>query len=112
MILDLIRDKKEEIQFGEVISHIDENYNFSPTSFRNGEFQNESGQNNGSCKVFQFAIINKLNKEETLACFGDYYRKDVLENLEGNDHQNIRNFMKHGFDGLVFDSMTLHPKIR
>jgi hypothetical protein len=107
MIFDLIKNKPNDIQFGEVISYIDEHYKFSPTSFINGDLENAEGQNNGSCKLFQFAIVNELTKEETLACFGDYYRKDVLENPEGTDHQNIRNFMKYGFEGLKFEHITL-----
>jgi hypothetical protein len=112
MIFELIKDKSKNVQFGEVISYVEENYNFSPIAFRNGDMYNEAGQNNGSCKIFQFAIISNLTKEETLACFGDYYSKDVLENLEGNDHQNIRNFMKFGFEGLEFENITLAPKRR
>jgi hypothetical protein len=31
-------------------------------------------------------------------CFGAYYREEVLGDLEGTNHQNIRNFMKSGWD--------------
>jgi HopJ type III effector protein len=109
-ILERIKNNPTEISFQEVISFIDENFNFTPTKFTNGEIINEDGQNSGSCKVFSFAKLNDLNKNETLACFGDYYRKDVLQNTEGADHQNIRNFMKFGWEGIEFENEALLPK--
>ena len=33
--------------------------------------------------------------------WGQYYR-DVLATPDGTDHQNIRNFMKNGWDGVDF----------
>jgi hypothetical protein len=51
-----------------------------------------------------------LGKKETLACFGSYYTKDVLENPNGTDHQNIRNFMIGGWDGISFDNEALSLK--
>jgi hypothetical protein len=110
MIFDLIRTKPDEIQFGEVISYIDDHYIFSPTAFTNGEIENDEGQNNGSCKLLQFALLNNLTQQETLNCFGDYYRVDVLQNPDGTDHQNIRNFIKTGFEGLKFENITLKKK--
>lgn len=63
---------------------------------------NEAGRNEGSCKISALARLHGLDQSQTLALFGDYYRKDVLENPTGNDHQNIRNFMRDGWDGIVF----------
>ena len=97
------------IVFTETMQLIDDNYNFTPTSFTNGELQNKEGENSGSCKLFAFAILNELTKEETLACFGEHYQ-NVLEDSEGNGHQNIRNFIKTGFNGLVFDTIVLQAK--
>jgi hypothetical protein len=105
-----IKTQGENIQFSEIIETVDAHYNFTPTAFHNGETINEANQNNGSCKVFSFAKKHSLTQEETLACFGDYYRKDVLENPESTDHQNIRNFMKFGWDGIVFDGEALSEK--
>jgi hypothetical protein len=34
----------------------------------------------------------------------------VLENLEGDDHQNIRNFMKYGWEGIQFKNEALQEK--
>ena len=108
--LDKLRKTPEEITFGDTIGIIDTYYNFSPSRFTNGEVINEAGQNSGSCKVFSFALHHKLSKEETLACFGSYYRKDVLENPTGTDHQNIRNFMISGWEGITFDNEALSIK--
>jgi hypothetical protein len=86
---------------------IDANYQFTPTSFRNSSLKNEANQNNGSCKIFAFGLLNQLTEAQTLACFGDYYRQDVLANPTGEDHQNIRHFMKTGWAGIQFDHDAL-----
>ena len=44
-------------------------------------------------------MLAGLSKEETLALFGGYYR-DVVATPEGDDHPNIRNFMKSGWEGV------------
>jgi len=46
----------------------------------------------------------------TLASFAQYYFIDVLENPNATDHQNIRNFIKTGFEGLIFEKETLTEK--
>ncbi len=109
-LLDKIHNSPESISFTEVIAHIDSEYYFTPTRFVNGNTVNEAGQNNGSCKVFSFAKLNNFNKGQTLILFGDYYRIDVLSNPEGSDHQNIRNFMKSGWEGIKFEGVALSPK--
>ena len=93
-----LKNSPQEIDFSETIEVIETNYNFTPTAFKNGEIYNAAGENSGSCKVFAFAQIQEFSKEETLACFGKYYFKDVLQDPEGNGHQNIRNFIKTGFE--------------
>jgi len=110
MILTQLKISPNTINFKEVIAYIDEHYDFVPTKFRNGNTVNEAGENNGSCKVFSFAKLKGLNEAETLALFGDFYRTDVLENPEGNDHQNIRNFMQYGWDGIAFEREALAEK--
>ena len=77
--------------------------------FTNGNIKNKAGENSGSCKLFAFAIDQQLTKEETLACFGEHY-KSVLKDKKGTSHQNIRNFMEFGFDGLTFESEALEIK--
>ncbi|SEW32976.1 HopJ type III effector protein [Chryseobacterium wanjuense] len=110
MLFEQLEKSAEEIQFKEVIAFIDEHYDFTPTKFTNGNTVNEADQNNGSCKVFSFAKLNDLSKEETLSLFGAFYREDVLQNPEGKDHQNIRNFMNFGWDGISFEGKALTRK--
>lgn len=109
-MIELVKKAPERINFTAVIEYIDEHYDFIPTQFTNGETINEPNKNNGSCKVFSFAKLNDLSKDETLALFGKYYRDDVLKNPEGTDHQNIRNFMKFGWDGISIDGNALRRK--
>lgn len=97
----------KDILFSDTMAVIDSKYSFTPTSFTNGEIMNEAGQNSGSCKVFAFAQKEGFSKEETLACFGQYYFDEVLQEPNGDGHQNIRNFMKTGFEGLSFDGEAL-----
>ena len=110
MIFEQLEKSAGDIQFKEVIAFIDEHYDFTPTKFTNGNTINEADENNGSCKVFSFAKLNALSKEETLALFGDFYRTDVLQNPDGDDHQNIRNFMTFGWDGISFEGEALKRK--
>ena len=93
----------DQVEFNEVMHVISANYHYQPRTFSNGALINESGSNEGSCKIFAFAKLHSLSKETTLACFGQYYRKDVLLNPEGIDHRNIRNFIKHGWQGINFE---------
>ena len=98
-----------EINFADTMQVIEENYNFTPTTFTNGDITNNAGENSGSCKLFAFAVHQKLQKEEALFCFGEHY-KNVLEDANGDSHQNIRNFMKSGFKGLSFEGEALELK--
>lgn len=109
-MIEKIKNHPESIQFNEVIEYIDANYDFEPSAFKNGDTFNESGQNNGSCKLFAFGLLNKLTQNETLTCFGDYYRKDVLGHPNASDHQNIRNFIKFGWGGVEFKDVALKLK--
>jgi hypothetical protein len=113
-LIDRIRTTPEGVQFDEVMSAIADHYDYAPTRFSNGAGDdlvvNEAGQNEGSCKLFAFARLNGLTEAETLACFGDFYRKDVLEHPEGTDHANIRSFMRHGWPGIRFDQAALKPR--
>ena len=103
---ELLRKKS----FQETIAFIDENYHFTPTAFKNGNQHNNANENNGSCKIFAFAKLNQLSVEDTLSLFGDFYFKEVLEHPKENNHQNIRNFMIFGWDGISFDSQSLKMK--
>ncbi len=104
----------ENISFEQTIATITENYIYTATEFSNGladeKIINTAGSNEGSCKIFAFAQINQLNQQHTLNLFGDYYRKDVLDSPSGDGHQNIRNFMKFGWEGIHFSSVALTAK--
>lgn len=99
-----------KISFADTMAIIDANYDFTPTAFKNSGLDNKAGENNGSCKIFAFGLLHDLNEAHTLACFGDYYRQDVLLNSKGDNHQNIRHFLKHGWDGISFAGEPLSPK--
>jgi hypothetical protein len=99
----------ESVDFTDVIEIVNKHYRYNPASFINGTLQNEAGTNEGSCKIFYFAQIHKLTEQQTLNCFGHYYRDDVLKNPCGDDHGNIRNFIKTGWQQLTFDTVALTP---
>jgi HopJ type III effector protein len=105
-----LKQSPETILFTETIAIIAANYNFTPTAFQNGLQYNAAGENSGSCQLFAFAKLQKLTEIETLTCFGAYYFKDVLEHPTENNHQNIRNFMKTGWNGIQFESEALALK--
>lgn len=100
----------DDIEFTDTIAVIEANYTFTPTQFSNGTTVNQAGDNNGSCKIFAFGLAHGLSEAQTLACFGRYYRDDVLANPQGQDHQNIRNFMASGWAGIQFASQALTAK--
>ncbi len=108
--LQRLSNQPDTIDFTDTMAVIEALYEFMPTAFKNGEQENAAGQNNGSCKLFAFAKLQGLSREQTLACFGAYYRNDVLEHPEGTDHGNIRNFMKYGWDGVVYAGQALKAK--
>ena len=101
-----LRVSPDTIEFNDTIAVIDTHYTFSPTAFKNADLENEAGKNSGSCKLFAFAQLHHLSPQETLYCFGNYY-KEVLDTPEKTDHQNIRNFMKTGWGGIAFEGIPL-----
>lgn len=105
--LDKVANETNTITFEETMNVIDDFYDFSPVAFQNGKAHNDAGQNNGSCKIFAFAQLHSLSQSQTLGLFGRFYREDVLQNPLGDDHQNIRNFIEHGWDGVIFSQPAL-----
>jgi len=100
--------------FNEVIESIADNHHYTASRFSNGitgdQVINAAGSNEGSCKIFAFAKLNGLDEQQTLNCFGDYYRNDVLSNPNGDDHANIRTFIRHGWAGISFEHDALTEK--
>jgi hypothetical protein len=66
-------------------------------------------QNQGSAKVFAFAKLNGLSAEDTLWLFAEHYHS-VLADPTGIDHQNIRQFIVHGWPGIEFKGEALVAK--
>ena len=106
-LVQAVNNSPETIEFNDVITLVDSAFAFTPTAFTNGDITNEANQNNGSCKLLALGQHLKLNQAQTLALFGRFYREDVLNNPEGNDHANIRNFMKTGHEGVAFETFPL-----
>ena len=60
-----LRTQPESILFTDTMETIEANYDFTPVGFTNGTVVNEAGTNSGSCKLFAFAKLQQLSKEET-----------------------------------------------
>lgn len=108
--LERLNTQPETIEFAQTMQVIEDNYDFHPTAFTNGSHHNKKGTNEGSCKIFAFAAFNHLDPRQTLNCFGKYYREDVMQHPDNDDHGNIRQFMKTGPGGLQFDNPPLIKK--
>jgi hypothetical protein len=110
-LLERLRQDPGAIEFEQVMAVIAEHYHYTPCAFRNGRaddcVENPAGGNQGSCKIFAFAQLHALDADQTLACFGRYYRDDVLKHPDRRDHANIRSFMRHGPAGISFDGTPL-----
>ena len=98
--------KAGSAKFADVLAFIEARYQHNPTAFQNGTQFNAATENQGSAKVFSFAKIEGLNAEETLSLFAEHYAS-VLATPEGTDHQNIRQFMQNGWDGVKFEGEAL-----
>ena len=100
--LKLLDQSPDDIQFADSSELIERLYRFTATPFINGPLNNSVDENQGSCKIFAFAIDQNLDQQQTLLCFGEHYRA-VLKDPDGSEHGNIRQFMKTGWDALSFD---------
>lgn len=113
-LLGAIQSTPDAIEFNDVMAVIAQNYVYTPTAFSNGigdeRVDNPAGSNEGSCRLFAFARLRGLDKAQTLACFGAYYRDDVLGNPHGDDHANIRAFILDGPAGITFEGVALRPR--
>lgn len=110
MLQDLLTQLRHKTaNFADVIRFIEERYTHEPTAFRNGDQQNAATENQGSAKVLAFAQAQGISAEDTLVLFGEHYSA-VLANPEGSDHQNIRQFMQHGWAAVSFEGTALQAK--
>lgn len=108
-LLAAVRQGTAAFTFAEVLACIDAAYHFTPTAFRNGNQNNPAGSNPGSCRVFAFAQKHHLTASQTLQLFAEHYR-EVQENPHGESHNNIRQFMQHGWEKIQFFGEPLHPR--
>lgn len=102
--------EENSITFKDVLDFIETRYTHRPTAFKNGAVYNEATQNQGSAKVFTFAKLHGLSEADTLYLFAEHYRA-VVNSPQGTDHQNIRQFMLHGWPGIVFEGEALAAKV-
>lgn len=104
----------ESVQFDQVQQVVAAHFVYTPTAFDNGIdgdcVHNAAGTNEGSCRLFAFARNQGFDQQQTLHCFGHFYRDHVLGNPAGSDHANIRTFMRHGWDGIRFHGEPLQAK--
>ena len=110
MAQDLLKQLQTgEVKFADVIAFIEARYTHTPTAFQNGAQYNASTENQGSAKVFSFAQLNDLDQAQTLSLFAEHYAS-VLATPEATDHQNIRQFMQNGWNGIKFEGTALVMK--
>ena len=109
-LLRSLKENPNQVEYEAVLALIDELYEFTPVRFTNGGIVNEAGRNLGSCKILAFAKLVRLSEEQTLHCFGSFYRDHVLKYPDNLDHPNIRSFMAEGWGGVHFDGAALKIK--
>ena len=109
MLLEQLEKTPETINFKEVIAYIDENYDFTPTKFINGNTTNEANQTMALVKFLVLLKQINLSKEQTLSHFWRILQK-MFSKIPRNDHQNIRNFIEFSWDGISFDGEALKKK--
>lgn len=98
-----------EAKFADVLTYIETRYTHTPTAFKNGAQHNAENENQGSAKVFSFAKLQDLNEQQTLSLFAEHY-VSVLATPDAQDHQNIRQFMQNGWNGIEFAGQALTAK--
>src|SRR5690606_28454544 len=97
------------LQFAAILAYIDTHYTYTASAFQNGSKYNAEDENQESAKVLSFAKLHNLSQNDTLKLFAEHYEAVQLT-PQGTDHQNIRQFMQHGWTGLQFDRQVLQEK--
>jgi len=92
-----------EVTFEEFTEMVNEFFETQLLEFKNGDLLNKQGENEGSAMVLSYSALSNFDKETTLKLWGQYYR-EVLADPKGDSHQNIRNFMKYGWEGVPFEN--------
>ncbi len=90
-------------------------YEVPSQAFVVGFHQNDEGANVKSLVILGFAKMHNLRDDQVLSMFGEA-GDEVLANPDpdATDHRNIRAFLKHGLNNIVFSrgGIQLHPKLQ
>lgn len=110
-LIEKVKKTPESVEFDETMAAIEAGFEISSVAFTCGKVVSAAGENQGSAKIFSFAKLADLSEPETLQLFGKFYRDDVLNNPDGDDHGNIRNFIEGGWKAVTFnDGLALKAK--
>lgn len=101
-LLKTLEAEPESLEFADVMQVIESSYSYTPVDFTCGDAVNSAGTNEGSCKILAFAKMHSISADNTPFLFGRFYREDVVNHPDGQDHANIRNFIKSGWVGVSF----------
>ena len=99
-----------KMNFSDFTNLIDQEYEFLNVAFTNNDLVNSKEENQGSAKVFCFALMHSLSESDTLRCFGEHYQSVIDEPENHNSHLNIRRFVSNGWKGILINQSTLKPK--
>lgn len=106
-LLSLLENK--QLRFKDVLNYISQHYTYTPSSFINGDLHNTAEENQGSAKVLYFAFLHSLTEKQTLQLFAEHL-DNVSTCPEGTNHPNIRQFIKTGWQAVLFENVVLRPK--
>ena len=93
----------DSLRSSQFIEMVEGCYETGLIEWSNGSQKNPPGTNEGSAHVLSLAALADLPKEKALLLWAEHYR-DVLATPDGDDHQNIRQFMEKGWDGVDFSN--------
>lgn len=100
-----------DFSFAQALSFIHQHYSYTPCLFSNNGIVNPAGENEGSCKILAFAVLENLSKQEALLAYGEHYRH-VLATPAQTDHANIRALLKGELTQVIFQQPALVPHLQ
>lgn len=95
-------------KFSDVLAYIEARYQHTPTAFQNGAQYNAATENQGSAK-FSLCQVTRF-RPSTNFKFICRTLRICISYPRGTDHQNIRQFMQNGWDGVKFEGQALTEK--
>ena len=95
-------------KFSDVLAHIEARYQHTQQLFKMVHSKTLLLKIKAVQKFF-FCQVTRLDQAQTLSLFAEHYAS-VLATPEGTDHQNIRQFMQNGWDGVKFEGQALTEK--